>query len=60
TMYLGHLADVVFKDSLLFPFALSLIGVAVVAAGLAYHRKQQVIAEWVTTSLPTSVQRLRP
>jgi hypothetical protein len=26
TLYLGHLADVVFKDSLFFPFALSLIG----------------------------------
>ncbi|MGJ5090892.1 hypothetical protein ACQR18_02365 [Bradyrhizobium oligotrophicum] len=60
TMYLGHLADVVFKDSLLFPFALSLIGVAVVAVGLAYHRKQQVIAEWLTAHLPAAVMRLRP
>ena len=32
-IYLGDLADKVFKDSLLFPFALSLIGVAVIAAG---------------------------
>ncbi|MGY3450603.1 hypothetical protein [Bradyrhizobium sp. USDA 4353] len=60
TMYLGHLADVVFKDSLLFPFALSLIGVAVVAAGLAYHRKQQVIADWLAAHLPAAVLRLRP
>ncbi len=60
TMYLGHLADVVFKDSLLFPFALSLIGIAVVAVGLAYHRKQRVIGEWLAASLPPAVLRLRP
>jgi hypothetical protein len=59
-MYLGHLADVVFKDSLLFPFALSLIGVGVIAAGLIYHRKQDMIAAWITANLPEPVLRLRP
>jgi hypothetical protein len=59
-LYLGHLANVVFKDSLLFPFALSLIGVAVVAAGLAYHRRQDAIAAWLTASLPPALLRLRP
>jgi hypothetical protein len=59
-MYLGHLADVVFKDSLLFPFALSLIGVGVIAAGLIYHRKQDMIAAWITAHMPESVLRLRP
>ncbi|MGJ5178482.1 hypothetical protein ACQR16_19635 [Bradyrhizobium oligotrophicum] len=60
TLYLGHLAEIVFKDSLLFPFALSLIGVAVVATGLAYHRKQRVIADWLAANLPAAVMRLRP
>ena len=60
TLYLGHLADVVFKDSLMFPFALSLIGIAVIAAGLAYHRKQQAIAAWLAANLPEAVLRLRP
>lgn len=59
-LYLGHLADVVFKDSLLFPFALSLIGIAVIAAGLLYHRKQDAIAAWLATNLPEAVLRLRP
>jgi len=59
TLYLGHLADVVFKDSLLFPFALSLIGVAVVASGLIYHRKQDAIAAWLSANLPQAVLRLR-
>ena len=30
-LYLGHLAAKVFADSLLFPFALSLIGVGIIA-----------------------------
>ena len=59
-MYLSHLAEVVFKNSLLFPFALSLIGVAVIAIGLLYHRKQDAIAAWFTAHLPEPVLRLRP
>jgi len=60
TLYLGHLADVVFKDSLLFPFALSLIGIAVVVAGLFYHQSRQAIAAWFAANLPDAVLRLRP
>jgi hypothetical protein len=58
--YLGHLAEAVFKNSLLFPFALSLIGVAVIAAGLLYHRRQAAIAAWIDTHMPPAVLRLRP
>jgi hypothetical protein len=54
-LYLGHLANVVFKDSLLFPFALSLIGIAIIAAGLLYQRKQETIAAWLTARLPKAV-----
>lgn len=60
SIYLGHLADVVFKDSLLFPFALSLIGIAIISAGLLYHRKREMITAWITAHLPESVLRLRP
>jgi hypothetical protein len=60
SMYLGHLAGVVFKDSLLFPFALSLIGIAVIAAGLLYHREKQTIATWLAEHLPEAILRLRP
>ena len=59
-LYLGHLAEKVFKDSLLFPFALSLIGIAIIAAGLGYHRRRDSIATWLDARLPPSVQRLRP
>ena len=40
------------KNSMLFPFALSLIGVAVIAAGLLYHRHQAAITAWVEAKLP--------
>jgi hypothetical protein len=58
--YLGHLAHHVFKDSLLFPFALSLIGVAIIALGLLYHRNQAAIAIWFERNFPAALLRLRP
>jgi hypothetical protein len=58
--YLGDLADKVFKDSMLFPFALSLIGVGIIAFGLYYHRHQAGISVWVERHLPEMLKRLRP
>jgi hypothetical protein len=58
--YLGDLADKVFKDSMLFPFALSLIGIGIIAFGLYYHRHQHAISAWVERCLPESLKRLRP
>ena len=49
----------VFKDSLLFPFALSLIGIAVIAAGLLYHRNERAIADWLSAHLPASLLQFR-
>src|SRR2546430_573783 len=37
--YLGHLSQKVFKDSLLFPFALSLIGLAIIGLGVLWQRR---------------------
>jgi hypothetical protein len=59
-MYLGDLANKVFKDALLFPFALSLIGVAVIAAGLFYYRHQDRLSAWLEERVPDAVKRLRP
>jgi hypothetical protein len=58
-LYLGHLAGVVFRDSLLFPFSLSLIGIAVIAVGLFYHRKERAIAAWLAAHLPAALLRFR-
>jgi hypothetical protein len=59
-IYLGDLAEKVFKDSLLFPFALSLIGVAIIAFGLYYHRHQAAISGWIDARMPDALKRLRP
>jgi hypothetical protein len=58
--YLGDLANKVFKDSMLFPFALSLIGIGIIAFGLYYHRHQAAISGWVERNLPEALKRLRP
>jgi hypothetical protein len=44
---------------LLFPFSLSLIGIAVIAAGLLYHRNERVIAAWLSAHLPAALQLFR-
>ena len=59
TIYLGDLAGKVFKDSLMFPFALSLIGVGIIALGLYYYRHQSAVQQWVDDQLPESLKRLR-
>jgi hypothetical protein len=58
--YLGELADGIFADSLMFPFALSLIGIGVIAVGIVYVRQRHKIAAWVQDNLPAGLQRLRP
>jgi hypothetical protein len=58
--YLGHLANQVFKDSLLFPFALSAIGVLIMAAGLWLHRHRPALSRWMAQGLPAGLRRLRP
>jgi hypothetical protein len=60
SLYLGHLASDVFKDSILFPFALSAIGVAIIAAGLLFHRYGARIAAAIGAALPDYVRELRP
>ena len=58
--YLGDLANTVFNDSMLFPFALSVIGVGIIAFGLYYHRHQAGISSFVERHLPEILKRLRP
>jgi hypothetical protein len=59
-MYLGHLSYKVFKDSLLFPFALTLLGVAIIGLGLLYFRNAARIEAAVMRNLPSWLMRLRP
>jgi hypothetical protein len=60
SFYLTDLANRVFRDSLMFPFALSLIGIGVIAAGLLYYRHQAAVSTWLEANLPPALKRLRP
>lgn len=58
--YLGHLSYNVFKDSFLFPMALSILGLAVIYLGVQYQRHRERFEEAVLAVIPVSIRRLRP
>jgi hypothetical protein len=58
-IYLGDLAEKLFRDSLLFPFALSAIGIAIIGLGLYVNRHHDAIEGWVDARLPEALRRLR-
>lgn len=60
SIYLGYLASDVFQDAILFSFALSAIGIAVIAAGLFTHRHRAALQRWFEDVLPEGLRRLRP
>jgi hypothetical protein len=58
--YLGYLAYNVFRDMILFSFALSIIGLAVIGAGLWLNRNHAALSEWLDVNMPEQLRRLRP
>jgi len=56
--YLGHLAYSVFKDSLVFPFALTLIGLAVIFIGIVWQRHEEALTARMRAMLPSPLQEL--
>jgi len=56
--YLGHLSYSVFKDSLLFPVALTAIGFAVIAAGVHWQRHEREIGRGLRSALPRALREL--
>lgn len=57
-LYLGHLSRTVFKDSMLFPVALTAIGLAIIAAGIVWQRHEAAIGRWLRSFLPGPVREL--
>jgi hypothetical protein len=57
-VYLGHLSYTVFKDSMLFPVALTAIGLGVVAAGVAWQRHEAAIGARLRACLADQVREL--
>lgn len=58
--YMGHLAHKVFKDSLVFPIILALLGVVVIYIGILYQKNKKQINDWLLGNLPETLRALRP
>jgi hypothetical protein len=56
--YLGHLSYTVFRDSLLFPVALTAIGFAVIGAGIYWQRHEEAIGSALRSLLPNALSEL--
>jgi hypothetical protein len=54
--YLGYLSHQVFRDSLLFPLALTLLGLGVVALGVWWQRHEVAIAARLARYVPAGLQ----
>jgi hypothetical protein len=58
--YLGYLANKLFKDSLLFPFALSALGLALIWVGIVIFRNRAKIEARMEALMLPSFAKLRP
>jgi len=56
--YLGHLAYDVFKDSMIFPFVLTVIGLGVIYLGIIWQRHEEAISSKLRELLPLPVKEL--
>lgn len=54
--YLGYLSHRVFQDSLMFPFALTLLGLGVVALGIWWQRHEDVINQRLSRWVPAGLR----
>lgn len=59
-IYLGYLAYDVFADMILFSFALSAIGLAVIGLGLWLNRHYSALSAAIDTRTPAPLRQLRP
>ena len=58
SIYLGHLANEVFKDSWLFPIALTAIGLGIIYLGLLWQKNEKEITQKVRCYLPVPLREL--
>jgi hypothetical protein len=58
--YVGYLAYRVFRDSLLFPLVLTMIGIGVIFLGIQYQRHRLAIERTIQGYLPEGARRLLP
>jgi hypothetical protein len=60
-LYLGNVSYHMFRDSLMFPVALTAIGIAIIGAGVVWQRREAAIGaslrEWLPDPLRLLVER---
>lgn len=56
--YVGHLAYQVFKDSMVFPFVLTIIGLGIIYLGILWQRREQAISSRLRALLPVPLREL--
>jgi len=56
--YVGHLAYDVFKDSMAFPFVLTILGLGVIYLGILWQRHEETIASRLRGLLPAPLREL--
>lgn len=54
--YLGHLAGRVFRDSMMFPLALSVLGLVIIALGVWWHKHGEALGNQLRQHLPQSLR----
>jgi hypothetical protein len=58
--YLGHLSYNIFKDSMMFPLVLTLLGLLIIYLGVSYQRNRAKIEAFLLSLVPETLRRLRP
>jgi hypothetical protein len=58
--YLGHLGFDTFRDSLVFPFVLSFIGLAIMGVAVWYQKHRQRVEEKLIGALPDVIRKGLP
>lgn len=58
--YLGHLSYTVFKESMMFPLVLTLLGILIIYLGIEYQRNRDSIDRFLLALMPEAVRELRP
>ena len=58
--YLGHLANIVFKDYLSFPIIVTMIGLIIIFFGVKYQKNKSRVDKSVMGMIPKFIQELSP
>ena len=59
-IYFGHLAYEIFENSILFPFALSFIGLLIIYLGVLYQKNSGWIERKIIGIIPLWIKNLLP